>query len=444
MDSSEENVSRFFTSVFTDYYENEFYITDSDGNVVLRVNKDGLETLGLRNRLSGFTLYSLGDSLSTGGIWQNVVKYYLNIAFDNAKNIKGDSPLSVGGTKSFGDGFDTMLWRAKNLIDNRYINDSGETSIVVLECVNDFVDAPSDYTFDESEITIVPTDPIEGYLYQNWGVDLLNSIPSDDRKLNAVFRLLIENQSGKNLSIVTLPQREGDFKLVIHTSGGGDNVYYIHVVPQETEEATLAYVLNKILEYNYSTVTDSLAADGESVDFVGSSLSMSWQDVGDTGIVLSIQDTSSARTSTAKYFVGESISDWTDLTKWISGSDINLSMAYKSVIEMLLKEYPKLNLFIGIFPIHATTPSSYLLPNGNYDTYTYSLSDRMVRNKHFAEVLSEIADYYHIKTINVFNECGITITNYSTYYNNNNVHPKDVGYERFGEVVSAGIKKYLI
>ena len=31
----------------------------------------------------------------------------------------------------------------------------------------------------------------------------------------------------------------------------------------------------------------------------------------------------------------------------------------------------------------------------------------------------------------------------STYYNDNNVHPKDIGYDKFGEIVSSQLCNYI-
>jgi hypothetical protein len=139
------------------------------------------------------------------------------------------------------------------------------------------------------------------------------------------------------------------------------------------------------------------------------------------------------------YFVGDSVADWEDTTKWMRGTALTFSMAYKSVIEMPLKEYPKLHLFMGMFPALSDDPDNYLLPNGNFDTYAFYNTTRMQQNRNLQSVLADIASAYRIPFVDVFGLVGIGITNYSEFYYDNNVHPKDVGYERFGEVVAASL-----
>lgn len=88
--------------------------------------------------LKGYELFTLCDSLGQGGIWQQKVAELTGCSFDQNKNIKPGASLSVGGTTSYGEGFDNMMWRAKNLIDSKYIKDEGDNAIIILKNVNDF------------------------------------------------------------------------------------------------------------------------------------------------------------------------------------------------------------------------------------------------------------------------------------------------------------------
>jgi hypothetical protein len=67
--------------------------------------------------LTGYELFSLGDSLSSGGVWQTKVAELTGCIFNQEKNNKSGAMLSVGGTSSYGESFDNVLWRTKNLID---------------------------------------------------------------------------------------------------------------------------------------------------------------------------------------------------------------------------------------------------------------------------------------------------------------------------------------
>lgn len=390
--------------------------------------------------LSRYELFSLGDSLSAGGVWQTKVAQLTGCIFDQSKNNKAGAMLSVGGTSSYGDTFDNVLWRTKNLIDQNYITDDGENAIVILENVND-----SYVAFDENAKSIIPSKPIEGYNDADFGVELLESI-SDKAALNAVLRLN-KVVAGKNLKIDTLPTKAGTVTLRVGWAGPGYSNYNIYVEPQSTQEETLSHVLDKILEYAYTGITDVLGEDGRSVDFSSGNSNylptVQFTDTDGTGMTCTITDNPNAKGSVARYFIGESVSEWTDTSKWQKG--ITYSQGWKSSIELLQRTYPKLHIFVSMFPLHSVTASEFLLPNGIYDTTAYNKVSRMETMRKMQVELGNIAKYYSIPLLDVFAECGIGINNILTYYNASaNVHPKNEGYYRFGETLATQLKRYLL
>lgn len=425
-------------------------ISVSDGSITEEKLSDGVKEKlnNVKPALSGYELFTLCDSLGQGGVWQNTVAELTGCIFDQAKNIKAGSPLSVGGTKSYGQGFDTMMWRAKNLVDSDYINNEGENAIIILENVND---ASSSTAWDSSSELLIPTKPIEGYSLEDFNAELLNSISDDKRILNACLRLT-KVSGGKNLAITNLPVKEGDITLTVGWSGPGYKRYSIHVTPQEDDNSTRQHILEKILEYDYTGVTDTLAEDGISINFSNTTVddpqyipTVTFEDTTGTGMTVSITDTDNAKSSVAKYFIGNSVeTDWSNTEKWIDGNDTTFSMGWKSTIEQLLLAFPKAHIFVSMFPLHAVTASEFIFPNGYYDTNRYNQESRMNIMRHHQDVLKEIADYYSLPFINVFKECGIGITNMLTYYRPNaDVHPMDAGYVRFGETVAGLIKRFV-
>lgn len=389
--------------------------------------------------LAKYELFSLGDSLSAAGIWQTKTAELTGCTFDQSKNNKAGSMLSVGGTYSYGDTFDCVLWRTKNLIDQNYISNDGENAIVIFENVNDGYKA-----FDETVKTIIPTTPIEGYSYDNFNSEMLTSI-SDKAQLNAVFRLT-KTLAGKKLKIDTLPTKAGSVTLRVGWAGPGYSNYNIYVEPQGTDEGTMQHILNKILEYAYTGVTDTLGDDGISIDFCSGNANylptVEFTDTDGTGMRCTICDNANAKTSVAKYFIGDSLDEWSDISKWQEG--ISYSQGWKSSIEMLQRAYPKLRIFVSMFPLHSATSSEFLLANGSYDSVAYNQVGRMDIMRKMQVELKKIADFYSLPFLNVFAECGIGINNMLTFYNASaNVHPKNDGYYRFGETVAAQLKRYL-
>lgn len=410
----------------------------------IKIDKLDCSLAGKVAPFAKYELFSLGDSLSAGGVWQKKVADILGCAFDQSKNIKDGAMLSVGGTSSFGKTFDNVLWRAKNLIDQNYISGKGENAIVILENVND----GSSKTFDETEKTIIPTTPIEGYSDDRFTTDgsaFLEEI-KDKASLNAVLRLT-KTKEGKNLRIDTLPTKAGNVTLTVGWPGMYSK-YNVYVVPQATDVETLDYILDKILEYSFTGATDTMGEDGRSVDFSNNedhfpAISVSFTDTDGTGMACTVTDNPNAKGSVARYFIGDSVVEWTDTAKWQLG--ITYSQGWKSTIEMLQRAYPKLHIFVSLFPLHAVTAANYLLPNGTYDSAAYDKSDRMVSMRKMQVELSKIARFYSLPFIDVFAECGIGISNMLEFYNATaNVHPKNEGYYRFGETVAAQLKRYMI
>lgn len=239
----------------------------------------------------------------------------------------------------------------------------------------------------------------------------------------------------------------GSITLKVGWAGPGVHDYNIFVEPKSTSEETMAHVVDKIMEYAYTGMTDVLGEDGVSVDFSNGNanylVTLEFTDTGNTGMRVSITDNPNAKTSVAKYFIGDSVDEWTDVSKWQEG--ITYSQGWKSSIELLQRIYPKLHIFVSHFPHHSVTFSEYLLPNGAYDSASYDKVSRMEMMRNMEVELKKIADFYSLPFLNVFRECGIGINNMLTYYNASaNVHPKNEGYYRFGETVAAQLKKYLV
>lgn len=433
-------------------FNDSLYITDSNGYVFFSITKNtsgeyelnyvgkGSGGGGGDSRYKNFELFTLGDSLCQGGTWQTRCADNLGCVFSQERNIKGGSALSVGGTTSFGTDFDCMPWRAKHLIDSGYISGVGSNAIIVLENVNDGA-----RTFDTNAKAFNLSTPIEGYAYDDFSSTMLNNIPSEKRKLDACLRLT-KTQVGKNLAITTLPTKEGDITLKVGWSGPGVSNYNIHVVPQSTDTATRQYIIDKILEYNYSGTTDTLSDDGQSVDFSNGTtnytMTVQFTDTGGTGMRVSITDTTNAKTSIAKFFKGSTLADWTNIDAWQEG--LSYSEGWKTTIEMLQVAFPDAKIIVSMFPSLAYTADDYKLANGLYDVKAYYDSQRMSSQRTMRTNLSAIADYYTIPFADLFKDSGISISNMLQFYQANaNVHPKKEGYERWGDVMASLIRRTI-
>lgn len=450
-------------------YSREFLVVDGAGYIAFRIHSDGSAELNFQLAdnsittpkmqdksvtpskiacLSGYTLYSFGDSISLSGRWQNRVAEITGCAFDSAVNIDNQHPLSVGGMGSSGTGFYNLLWRVKNLIiqneEKHLITDGGEKSIFVLQNAND---AWSVREWVQSANTFIPGDVIDAGLASDFNATVLQNIPLASRTLNTVLKLSIIAQ-GTNVKIVNLPVREGNVQLSISLPNTGTINYNMHMVPQATEAATLAYCLERILEYKYVDVDDTLADDQVSVNFSkeGSGSvrpTITFTDTDNTGMSVLISDTDNAKASRAYYFIGSSVqdADWAVTSNWQIG--LNFSEGLKSGIELLKRTFPKAHVFLTMFPVFNVTPSEYLTPKGTYDHEAFYESTQEVCNRALITAYNSAAAYYNIPMLNLHGESGIELDNVSTYFYDSNVHPKVIGYDKFGEVLSAQLARYF-
>ena len=397
-----------------------------------------------KTSLRDYTLYSLGDSLSVPGKWQGEVSSKTGCLFDNSKNIRSGYPLSVGGSSSYGTGFFNLLWRVKNLVSQNVITGDGENTIIVLQNAND---AWNPQTFEPSARSFIPGNIINAGLESEFNSAVLSNIPSASRDLNAVLSL--ENiVSGTNVKITTLPVREGNVRLSIEMPNTGMVFYSMHMVPQATDAETMQYCLERILEYQYTGINDTLGADNESVNFSEEGSGrfiplITFTDVDNTGMQVTISETSDARSTKAYYFTGNSIqdSDWAVVANWKKG--LTFSEGIKSGIEFLKRTYPKAHIFLTMFPVYNVTPSSYLNDNGTYNHYGFYNSSQEANNRSLLAAYTAIASFYQIPIINVLGLSGINLDNLSTYYYDNNVHPKDIGYNKIGDVLAAALRNYF-
>ena len=419
-----------------------FYIKDDNEEYyVTRVEE--AKPLLLPKPLEDYTMFVLGDSLSMNGQWATKVAECTGIQYSQELNNKAGAALSVGGTAMGGNQKTIGFMRCRTLIEQNYIQNNGEKFIVVLQNVNDRI-----WTFDDAARTFRVDNYIadNSPLVENFNSEYLSTIPQEKRHLNTVLEVL-QKSDGKILTIDSLPIKEGDVTIKVGWSGPGIHSYNVHVVPQDNDEDTLRYVLDRILEYNYTGITDIEGNDGRSVIFanghIGSyATTLQFTDTGGTGMVCSVNDTSEATYTNLMFFSGSNLdSDWINTSKWVN--KISTSSAWKSIIEWLQALYPKLKIFIMNAPAIGITKNDYLMNNGLYNSKEFNddlENDKIKRLSTFQEV----ADYYNLTVIDVWGHCNIHLNNFTEYYNETaNVHPKQAGYERWGEYIASVLCREL-
>lgn len=368
----------------------------------------------------GKTLCTIGDSILAG---ETIAK---NISLKTGCKYGSENNFSVGGTLTYGNLKDCGLVRTFNLVNSNIIPD-----IVLLECIND--NPPS----DEADIKAINpfhlSNILKGYSKADWDSNrtaLLGSVPESDRGYGVAIELLSKS-SGKNLKFLNTPLSDGDIYLTVTYNGGSQKVG-IHVTTKDTIDTLYA----KVLEYSYTRVVDTLSADGgvnfaeiEYTDKVNVTV-----DVQSTGLSYSVTDTDNADKSTLIFFVGDSLSDWTDSSKW--SQYLPFYEAWKGLIEMLQNKFPKAMVVMLVFPKHNYYLNDYKKTDGFYDWDRIVNGDTYKNIEKRIEANIKLAKYYNIPYIDLHHNCGINIHNYGEYYPNNNVHPNSEGYNYLSNIIS--------
>ena len=389
--------------------------------------------------LSNTELFSIGDSLFAGGTWQKKTAEILNITFDQNKNADPSFPLSIGGTDSDMSKIGSTYFRVKNLVTKEYIKDSGENAIIVLENVNDgtFDFNPADRTYKMDK----------QYSIASLSQEQLNLISNEDRVLNAVAGVR-SLSNGKKLTITALPTIEGDVTIKTGWAGPGVSTYNIHVIPQENDDLTRKYIIERIIEYSYKGIFDTAGEDGNSVYFTNGNntyeTTLEFTDTGKTGMACSVETVSNeASWETFYWYNGENTEDenWGNTLNWVKPTK---SSAWKSSIEELLRLYPKAHIFIANFPAIGKAANDYYdSERGIYDEKRWYDANKERKDKQLSQ-FKAISEFYNIPLLDVWGNMNMSASNWNTFFPEAaNVHPLKDGYEREGILIAALLKNFI-
>lgn len=374
-----------------------------------------------KNFLLGNEFFSICDSLGVAGIWQTKLANLSGGIYDNAKNTNVAAPLSIGGTGTIGFDKSCGQWRARNFVSNY-----PTAKFLFIENINDMNFAGGSITdtpFMLSRVDYLAdlglTDLTDANNY--WTNNFASIIEGYSALKGAVINVPYYGV-GKNLAITSLPTSNGNVTLNVN-----GKVYSIPV----TTSDTIQTIRTKILEYQYEYIIDAPNADGLTVDFYYSAGVTLTFGASGTGMSVSITNTSTAQVFTPRWFIGEA-SEWTNPEKWTS-TPPSIYAAYRGLIEYLQKNMPTCELIWIIPTRYGLSLSNYLRVDGTYDIDAYNASDTTYQSLCVRQ--KAVCDFYNIRYVDLNKKAGITLYNMLSYYNENNVHPKTVGYEKWGEMI---------
>ncbi len=405
------------------------------------LNKVTLLTNSRLSKLLGKTYWTVFDSLGASNKWQSKFTELSGAVFYPTLNSSNKSPISWGGSNSFPTGDDGGQARLRNLekLKGKYPID-----YIFYENINDVPSTPSingsleDLPFMRSEkISILKdgkkfTSNSEAKSYFDSEKEvILNSISLEKRKAGILLNLPYENKNvnaGYTIKFLNTPQSSGTVYVL-----KGSARYGIDVTPNMSKKD----LVNEVLNYSYGAGWGDIAIGDDAVSiyyYTASDILISF-DANGTGIQTEITRCGVIG-NVYKYFTGFEESEWFDYSKWVDG--ISLYSVYKGIIEFIKNTFPVAK-FYWFIPTRYNVPldgsAEYVKPDGSFDINKYRQSNDYKHYKALTDCQKEVCKLYDIPILDIESNCGINLFNLSTYYNSNNVHPKDDGYFRWGETV---------
>lgn len=385
-----------------------------------------------RNRgfLYGKTIASLGDSLATSGLWQNeLVKK--GAIFDAEKNYTaGQLNYSEGGTVTC-DAKDANCGhiRARRLVEDGVVI----PDVIFIENINDSRLAPPPNHETPSDIDDEPfflSDVINYTTTYNskqdaitaWDNNFESIVGSVTAKKGVAF-LLKYNVSAKVFTINSAPTQNG----YIEITAAGNDAKRISL----TTSDTIATVIEKILAYDYSGWTDNKK--------LSNAVIFSPSITGDVDITANTcgltftKTTEESTNSIARCFCSVDVSKWNDKTVWKENP--GLFASYKGIVEYLQNAFPTAQIVFFI-------PETWGL---NYNASTYKRADgtidvdKIAKSYNYVGYLynlqKQFCGRYNLRVIDVRGKCGANYINISQFNAPDEVHPKELGYQRWGEQI---------
>lgn len=374
-----------------------------------------LEQSKPKHQMAGKQLFSLFDSFGSFGIWQQYLSELTGCIFNQELNYNEYLPISYGGSSTLY-GVCCGQQRALNLAK---LQEEHTIDYLLVENVNDLNYMVSDEIvggqIEDSKwmlqqvVDITPTQELhsadEAQLYwKNHFAEIVNSI--DTRTTGTLVHIPYQaKHGGYRLSIRNTPTQDGMIYLYVGGVKFGITI---------KRDMSIDDVVRQILEYNYgSGWKDIRVSENEIViAYSGSSPLGVSIDTGHTGLKVDITP-SAAYTTQNMFYVGTDTEQWDDTHAWKAW--ISLYSQYKGLFEYLLEEFPKTKIYLFI------------------PTYYYGAGE--AKSRLLFDFQREVATHYGIPILDMTDYCGIDACNYTQYYNEGDVHPKDAGYRLWAEAI---------
>ena len=443
-----------------------FYITDANGCIIIKVDKEGLHTVNIPDTKitlgekvdNGIPLYynnefvyggssclyrkkvvGVGDSLSQNGLYE---KDFCEISGAEYAGV-----YSIGGRNSI----PSITKKSSQDSIKKLLDDNIDVDILLFENINDgwftgvfqgpqFPGAITDKPFFAEQY--VPSSKV----YSSYAV----AKKAFEREFDTITGS-IENKTKGTCFAIRYTSSSYSIKVNSSSKSSGSIILKIGDVKYTTtisasmgaqEIASAIGITNYVFfdkRIDGDTVILTFNGDGE--------LPNVSIDTNDTGAELSIVNQTSAESYVNAYFMGYTSSEFASISNWQIGY-LTLYSAYKGIIEKLQSERPNLRI---VFISPSVWSQSWNESTSTYDaslmnedgTFNYSKimeQDYVKRNLKLIEIKKEVSELYNIEHIDIHHICGVSPFNMKGFYNENDVHPKRELYTLWAKIIYNNLK----
>ena len=439
-------------------------LADSLKTQIEETNKRVEEVRGEINPMFGKTFYSIGDSHR----WKWLNKL-----------------AEITGAKSGGDIFSAALdayekfYVSRTVAMAKYIVDlykSGKpVDYIFMEYVHKFfvnnVGASKYYHYSGD---ITQAEPFLTQAYYEYAGRIFNGTAEASAFWNSNFNSIVGQFTPKSNSIIALKTgvkiQSPKFKLSGSVTNSGnftikftDNVGKTYqmaiVIPSGLNINDALSIVNEIEFSDSGCKWDNLSAHSAitnaSIKFTytgdlndsDSNIRLSF-DFGTTGIIYDGDWSIATETSDwTRGFKSHDTSEWNNTGKWHDVyANVDAYIWIKAAVELLQIEIPTVKIFVWTLNTEAWNYAnntiegkSVLYPDGTLNVqaiYDSEEHKRMVQNM---EGWEKVAKYYHLGFIPISEMNSISPVNHKHYYQSDDVHPTQEGYDRVAEILAKNV-----
>lgn len=376
--------------------------------------------------LNGKKLVTLCDSLGNTSQWQTPLAEATGAIYDSVAN---DNRYSFGGTKTCNDSGQCAQDRAKLIVADGVTPD-----VIIIENVNDSeigAGTSGDVAFFKTTQKLLNVTPLASKAEADtyWTNNFAALVGSEAAQIGSVFGVPYTINTALRLTITGAPTAAGDFGITLSSTGAGEKNISV------TTADTIQSIIDKIIEYSWNNYV--AIQDGNSVLFsntIGLPAPTITIDAGVTGVTYTTATGQNGSIATWRYFKSHDIAEWSTIAQW--SASVSLYSAYKGLIEYLYQNFPSALIYWFMPKTYAFdyTISDYKRADGTLD-YDKVLSEKTYSSSLFASQIA-FCDYYNIPYIDIRNESNLNPGNLATYMNVNNVHPKQLAYDRWALTIA--------